>query len=379
MLRSIVEGTATETGEGFFARARREPAKGDGHDGRVGRLYDETERTLRAISMKMRDDWLDGFSVPDRGDALPDRRRRGPSWSTSPIASSSSITGTRRSREFGPVSYLGVPLFDVDGRIIGQLAVLDDKPMPSGATATAIFQHLREPRGRRAPPDASAIVRSASERPSSAGCSRARWTRSSTSTTSSRSRSMNPAARACASTANEPPSDRSRLPRMLSTPIPSATLERLHSRARVREQETRACGSPADCARRRLEAARLRRRGDALALRGRSTALVHAHPARRRRPTRRGKADRVAPLGDGDSSRRAADHSELRADPRLVEGARSTPCYEVESVAATDTTVLLSGETGTGQGALRASRPRRQRAREQAVHHGQLRRHPART
>ena len=38
------------------------------------------------------------------------------------------------------MSYLGVPLFDSSGRIIGHVAVLDDKPMPGEPRGMAIFQ-----------------------------------------------------------------------------------------------------------------------------------------------------------------------------------------------------------------------------------------------
>src|SRR5262249_58933522 len=48
--------------------------------------------------------------------------------------------GDSRLRQYGAVSYMGVPLLGVDGAIIGQLAVLDDKPMPAEPRATAIFQ-----------------------------------------------------------------------------------------------------------------------------------------------------------------------------------------------------------------------------------------------
>ncbi|HET9931702.1 MAG TPA: sigma 54-interacting transcriptional regulator, partial [Polyangiaceae bacterium] len=41
---------------------------------------------------------------------------------------------------YGAVSYLGVPLLDSQDRIIGQVAVLDDKPMPSEPRNMAIFQ-----------------------------------------------------------------------------------------------------------------------------------------------------------------------------------------------------------------------------------------------
>ena len=37
------------------------------------------------------------------------------------------------------MSYMGVPLFDTDGQIMGHLAVLDDAPMSGNESVTAIF------------------------------------------------------------------------------------------------------------------------------------------------------------------------------------------------------------------------------------------------
>ena len=39
----------------------------------------------------------------------------------------------------GAVSYLGVPLFDTDGSILGHLAVLHDQPMEEDESVTAVF------------------------------------------------------------------------------------------------------------------------------------------------------------------------------------------------------------------------------------------------
>ena len=40
----------------------------------------------------------------------------------------------------GAVSYLGVPLKDLDGTILGHLAVMDRRPMPEDPRALALFQ-----------------------------------------------------------------------------------------------------------------------------------------------------------------------------------------------------------------------------------------------
>ena len=43
-------------------------------------------------------------------------------------------------RAVGAASYMGVPLLDLDGKILGHLAVLDLRPMPKEPRAEALFQ-----------------------------------------------------------------------------------------------------------------------------------------------------------------------------------------------------------------------------------------------
>ena len=45
-----------------------------------------------------------------------------------------------RARALGAVSYLGVPLLDVDGSVLGHLAVLDRRPMPAEPRAEALIR-----------------------------------------------------------------------------------------------------------------------------------------------------------------------------------------------------------------------------------------------
>jgi GAF domain-containing protein len=43
-------------------------------------------------------------------------------------------------RAVGAASYMGMPLLDLDGKILGHLAVLDLRPMPKEPRAEALFQ-----------------------------------------------------------------------------------------------------------------------------------------------------------------------------------------------------------------------------------------------
>jgi PAS domain S-box-containing protein len=136
----VVEGTATETGERFFRSLVENLQRALGTMGAWVATADEGQTSLTALAMKMRGDRLDGFVYEVEGTpcatVLQERRvlhiperlvqlYRG---------------GDPRFKQYGAVSYLGVPLFANDGAIIGQLAVLDDKPMPSEPRGLAIFQ-----------------------------------------------------------------------------------------------------------------------------------------------------------------------------------------------------------------------------------------------
>jgi PAS domain S-box-containing protein len=139
VLRSLVEGTATETGEDFFAALVTNLQAAMGTTGAWIAAYSEADRTLRAISMRMRDRWLEGFEYAIDGTpcqtAIEERQT---------VLIPDRILELYRDRpelrRFGAVSYMGVPLVGVDGAIIGQLAVLDDKPMVAEPRAAAIFQ-----------------------------------------------------------------------------------------------------------------------------------------------------------------------------------------------------------------------------------------------
>jgi len=137
-LRSIVEGTASETGEDFFSALVENLIKALGTIGAWVAVFDAQTRTLRAVSMKMRERWVTGFNYRLDGTpcqtALEERRML-----HIPDRILDLYEGDDSLRAHGAVSYLGVPLFDVDGRIIGHVAVLDDKPMPGEPRVLAIF------------------------------------------------------------------------------------------------------------------------------------------------------------------------------------------------------------------------------------------------
>jgi PAS domain S-box-containing protein len=138
-LRAIVEGTAKETGEGFFRALVENLAKGlDVHGAMVTRRGAD-KRELQALAF-----WMDGQMVEDYRfditgtpcERVVDERRL--------IHFPDRLLDLfpTRARAMGAdlVSYLGMPLQDVDGEILGHMAVVDRRPLPEDARVLAIFR-----------------------------------------------------------------------------------------------------------------------------------------------------------------------------------------------------------------------------------------------
>ncbi|MBL0714554.1 MAG: SpoIIE family protein phosphatase [Desulfosarcina sp.] len=138
-LRLIVEGTATETGDRFFeALAKNLAIALHTRNAWVSEYIAETRR-LRALAL-----WSDGqlvtpFDIPI--DGTPCKK----------VIESASLVHYPRNivnvfpdnpglKAFKAVSYMGMPLIDSSGNTIGNLAVLDTRPMPKADRALAIFK-----------------------------------------------------------------------------------------------------------------------------------------------------------------------------------------------------------------------------------------------
>ena len=127
-LREIVEGTASETGERFFDELVRHLARATGCRCAWVTEWLPEPRRLRALSFWVGEDYFGDFEYPIAGTPcapvielrdlvlVPDRVVE--------------LFHTDESlRELGAVSYMGVPLLDVEGSVLGHLAVLDVRPL----------------------------------------------------------------------------------------------------------------------------------------------------------------------------------------------------------------------------------------------------------
>jgi PAS domain S-box-containing protein len=138
-LRQIVQGTAATTGEEFFKTLVEHLARALQTKCAWVTEWLEDDRRLNSLAFWLGDKHIDEYvydvagtpcepvienrtlaHVPDRViDLYPD----------DPDLAS-----------LGAVSYLGLPLLDTNGAILGHVAVLDDKPLPEDQTRIAVFK-----------------------------------------------------------------------------------------------------------------------------------------------------------------------------------------------------------------------------------------------
>jgi PAS domain S-box-containing protein len=139
VIRAILEGTAREIGHEFFAALVKNVAAALGVAGAWVTEYLPASRRLRALAF-----WFDDRFVPDYEYALP-------GTPCEPVIDQARLLHIPDSvadlfprdpdlREFCAVSYLGAPLLDADGTILGHLAAIDTRPMPFDAQLEAVFR-----------------------------------------------------------------------------------------------------------------------------------------------------------------------------------------------------------------------------------------------
>jgi PAS domain S-box-containing protein len=138
-LRSILEGTATETGERFFVALVENLAKALETQGAWVTEYIKECRRLRAIAFWMGGKWVHDYEYDIAGTPCEQVIERG-SLVHHPENIISLYPYDPDLREFNAVSFMGVPLMDTDKRILGHLAVLDTRPMPEDPKSLALIR-----------------------------------------------------------------------------------------------------------------------------------------------------------------------------------------------------------------------------------------------
>jgi len=138
-LRMILKGTATETGERFFYALVENLVKALGTHGAMVTRCVADKSQLQALAF-----WMDGNWVPDYVFDVPGTPCEHVIDKCCLIHFPDRLLDLFPDdadlQQSGLVSYLGMPLQDVDGKILGHLAVVDRRPMPDEPRVLALFQ-----------------------------------------------------------------------------------------------------------------------------------------------------------------------------------------------------------------------------------------------
>src|SRR5262249_26732373 len=138
-LSRILEGTASEIGEGFFRALVENLAAALGTRGAWVTEFDPQRRRLRALAFWLSGQWVENWEADVDGtpcQAVVENRRlvHYPERIVDLYPHDPNLRGA------GAVSYMGVPLMDLDGSVLGHLAVLDVQPMPDDPNHRAVFE-----------------------------------------------------------------------------------------------------------------------------------------------------------------------------------------------------------------------------------------------
>ena len=139
ILRLVVDGAASETGTEFFRALVKNLATALGTAGAWVTEYLPEEQKLRALAM-----WLNGEHVEHYEYCLM-------GTPCAPVVENRSLVhipdrivelfpGDNDLKPLSAVSYMGIPLFDTDGAVMGHLSVLDTKPMPKDPRMISLFE-----------------------------------------------------------------------------------------------------------------------------------------------------------------------------------------------------------------------------------------------
>jgi PAS domain S-box-containing protein len=152
-LRTILEGTASETGARFFTALVENLAIALNTHGAWVTEYVEKSRRLRMLAYWVAGGIAEGYEYNIAGtpceQVIDSASLR--LFSDNLIAQ---FPDDPDLKPFGAISYMGIPLLDIDGQILGHLAVQDTRPMQEqhdklaliqifGARAAAELQRLR--------------------------------------------------------------------------------------------------------------------------------------------------------------------------------------------------------------------------------------------
>ena len=138
-LRLIMEGTAAETGMGFYSALVKGLATALNTSGAWVTEYLEEKSRLRALAFWLNGEWISDYEYDLAGTPCgvvikESRLVHIPENVTEFFPEDADL------KAFSAVSYMGFPLLDDSGRVLGHLAVLDSKPMPADPRLESFFR-----------------------------------------------------------------------------------------------------------------------------------------------------------------------------------------------------------------------------------------------
>ena len=139
-LRSIIEGTASVTGDDFFRSLVYSLATAlQVRYALISEYADATQTCVRIIAFWSGTDFGENFEYPLSGTPCEQVISSGSSQSY-PEQVQALFPEDQDLVEAGAQSYLGIPLFDSSGNLLGHLAVMDDKRMEDSSHKKAILE-----------------------------------------------------------------------------------------------------------------------------------------------------------------------------------------------------------------------------------------------
>ena len=138
-LRLVVEGTMSETGTEFFHSLVKSLAAALGTAGAWVTEYLPQEQKLRALAMWMNGKFVEQYEYPIAGTVC----QRVVENRTLVHIPERLVELFPREKDLVPpntVSYRGAPLLDTDSSVMGHVAVLDTRPMPNDSRAISLFE-----------------------------------------------------------------------------------------------------------------------------------------------------------------------------------------------------------------------------------------------
>lgn len=138
-LRMILEGTATKTGEPFFRSLVENLSKALKSDGAWVTEYLEESRRLRALAFQMDGQWVDNYEFDITGTPCEAAIQK-EDLVCFPDRLIDLYPNDPDLKDAGFVSYVGMPLMDLDGKVLGHMAVINRRPMTAESQAVTLFR-----------------------------------------------------------------------------------------------------------------------------------------------------------------------------------------------------------------------------------------------